>query len=219
MAIPRSGLFDYVAEFTSASFRSDEIVLQARSRIESGEPVLLGHVPKVRFWKDRVVILAADSRLARMKWMSFPVGDVVFLVARPGDLLTMIRSQTGDLGLAIIRDNQLVVALGAVAGMTLGHAVVVRNSFEGLQVCIDEHVSTLSSRESVHAMGGSARYDVYVERTFQEGFPGIAECVSIIRAGETKSSNAAMRGAVLLANENRDTTLKGELWDGRYLRA
>jgi hypothetical protein len=36
MAIGPSGRFDYVAEFTSTSFGSDEIVVQARSRVESG---------------------------------------------------------------------------------------------------------------------------------------------------------------------------------------
>jgi hypothetical protein len=219
MAIGPSGRFDYVAEFTSPSFASDEIVLPARSRLESECQVLLGHVPKVRFWSDRVVIVAADSTLAAMKWISFPVGDVVFLVAKAGDLLRMVRTATGDLGLSIVRKDELVVALGAVTEVNLGHTVIASNGFESLQVSIASHVITLRSRESINEAGGEgARYDVYLERARASGLPGVAECASIIRAGKPKATNEAVRGAVLLANRCRDT-LTGEFWDGRYLRA
>jgi hypothetical protein len=219
MAIGPSGRFDYVAEFTSTCFGSDEIVVQARSPVESKEPVLLGHAPKIRFWSDRMAVLAADATLAAMKWVSFTVGDVVFLVAKAGDLLRTIRTGTGDLGLAILRRDELVVALGAVTELNLGPTIAASNGLDFLQVCIGSHVSSLRSRESINAAGGEgARYDVYVERTSESGCPGVAECASIIRAGKAKATNAAIRGAVLLANE-RQGMLQGEFWDGRYLRA
>ena len=154
-----------------------------------------------------------------MKWMSFAVGDVVSLVAKAGDQLWTIRTATGDFGLAIVRQNELVVAIGAVTEVNLGGAIVVSNGLDCLQVSIGGHMTALRSRESVSAAGGeSGRYDIYVERTFESGLPGVAECASIIRTGRGKMTNAAMRGAVLLANEHGDT-LKGELWNGSYLRS
>src|SRR3712207_2504946 len=98
IVIHPSGLFDYVGEFASTSFGDDEIVVPARSRGPSEEPVLVGHAPKVRFWRDRVVLIARDSNLASMKWMSFPVGDAVFLMAAAGDELRMVRTGSGELG-------------------------------------------------------------------------------------------------------------------------
>jgi hypothetical protein len=223
MAIGPGGRFDYVAEFTEGSFGATEILLQAQSRVVVEEQVLVGHTPKLRFWNDRVVVLAADSTRSAMRWASFPVGDVVFLVARAGDVLGMVRSGTGDLGLAIVRENQLVVALGAVTELSLGDNVKAANRFDtkdersaSLEIHIGGDVSVLRSRESKNAAG----YNVYVERTctWHWDTDGVAECASIVHTGEPRASNAAIRGAVLLANERMDT-LRGEWWDGRYLRA
>ena len=219
MALPASSCFDYVAEFTVTNSGSDEIVLSARSRVESQHQVLLGHHPRVRFWNDRVVIMAADPTLATMKWTSFPVGDVVFRVAMAGDLLQLIATATGHFGMSILRNDHLVIALGAVTTVNLGRTVEARNAVDGLHVGVGGRVVALGARESAtEADGTGVSYDVYVERTFECGVPGVAECASIIRAGNTTASNAASRGAVLLATYRWDR-LRGEFWDGRYLRA
>ena len=199
MAISPSSRFDYVAEFTSTSFGSDEIVLSARSRVESERQVLLGHDPKVRFWSDRVVIMASGSDAGRDEVDLFS-GRRRRLPRRKGRRPAEARSNGRQvrLGLAIVRKDELVVALGAVTEVNLGPTVTASNGIENFDVCIGDRVMSLGNRESIIETDGTGvRYDIYVERTFESGLPGVAECASIIRAGNTTASNAAIRGAVL----------------------
>ncbi len=220
MAIGPDGRFDYVAEFARTGFKLGEIVAQARSRAES-EAALVGNSPRVRFWNERLVLIAADSPRAPLRWASFPVGDAVAFAAQSGDTLSLVCTHTGDLGLSVVRDGELVLALGAIAQVQLGTNIKASNKFadgEGpawLEVCSGIDTSSLRHQESARV----GRYDVYVERTCTCHLDpdGVAECAAIVRSGDVKATNAAMRSAILLGQESLDA-LQGEDWDGHYIR-
>ncbi len=224
MAMDLSYRFHYVSAFDARSFREHAIVLQARSLDESTGKRLVGHHPKLRFWNDRLVLIAADASDAAMHWASFPVGDAVFLIARPGDTLQLLRTAASDLALWIVRDEHLVFALGALSSACLGGRVRVmgdvadargRRGF--VDVRLEQSQVRLRARESTSAGG----YEIYVERPSawrpdEDG--SFQECVSLVRAaGDPSVRNAAIRSAVLLAQERPDM-LQGERWDGHVIR-
>lgn len=216
--------FDYVSVFEAGSFKQDAIVLRARSLDDSTGRRLVGHHPKLRFWNDRLVMIAADPPDAAVRWASFPVGDAMFLIARPGDVLHVLRTAASDLALWLVRSDHLVLALGALSGACLGGRVRVTSDIEDWQgrrgfvdVRVEPTQVRLSARESA-SVGG---YEIYVERpstrraTEDDSFQ---ECVSIVRTGgDPTLRNAAIRSAVLLAQERPDM-LQGERWDGRVIR-
>lgn len=182
--------------------------------------MLAGTNPRVRFWNERLILIAQDE--AAVKWVSFPVGDTVSLVAQGGDVLTLVRTATGDLGLSIVRTGQLIFALGAVAEVPLGTNVEAANDIESggdqeawLEVWAGSSRCRLRSREAARV----GPYEVYVERTctWHNDTDGVSECASIVRAADSRTANAAMRSAVLLAHERLDV-LQGETRDGRFIR-
>ncbi len=224
MAIDLSYRFDYVSTFEPPGFKADAIVARARSLDDGAGARLVGHQPKLRFCNDRLVLIAGQSSDAAVRWASFPVGDAVSLLARPGDVLHVLRTASLDLALWILRDDHLVFALGALSGVRLGRQVRVTNEVENLPgrkavvgVRVEPRQVWLAARESANAAG----YDIYVERapaSSAAGDEGVHECVSIVRAaGDPRPRNAAIRSAVLLAQERPDM-LQAERWDGRVIR-
>ncbi len=224
MAMDLSYRFDYVSVFEAGSFKEDAIVLRARSVGEPAGKALVGHHPKVRFSNERLVLIAADPSDAAMHWASFPVGDAVMLIARPGDVLRMLRTAASDLALWLVRDEHLVFAVGALSAAGLGGRIRVTGDVQDargrrgfVDVRVEPTLVRLAARESASAGG----YEIYVERPSAwrpEDFDSFQECVSIVRAaGDPMLRNSAIRSAVLLAQERPDM-LQGERWDGRVIR-
>ena len=114
MAIPGECTFEYVGELTSENVGPTEIIVQGRDPGESGKVRLVGPCPRIRFWGEKVVLIADSPHNATARRFSFLVGETVFLVARLGDQLHVVRTATGDVGLSLLRDARLVFALGAV---------------------------------------------------------------------------------------------------------
>jgi hypothetical protein len=216
--------FDYVSAFEVGSFKEHAIVLRARSLEQLTGTQLAGHHPKLRFCNDRLVLIADGSSDAAVRWASFPVGDAVLLIARPGDVLQVLRTAASDLALWILRNEHLMFALGALSGACLGDRVRVAGDITDshgrrgfVDVSVESRHARLTARESASAGG----YEIYVERPSaccaveDDGFQ---ECVSIVRAaGDPRLRNAAIRSAVLLAEERPDM-LQAERWDGRVIR-
>lgn len=169
-----------------------------------------------------MVLIASSRSAASIRWFSFPVGDVVFRVAQAGDVLNLVRTGSGDLGLSILREDRAVLALGAIAAVPLGAHLRVANRVpepEGPERCVQVDVGGVSqvlrARESIQVAG----YDVYCERACTCHPDGPDECLAIVEAGNPTVTNAAIRSAVLLAQPWRDMLLVGEGWDGQFVRA
>ena len=113
MAISEEGTFEYEAELTPDGTSPSEIVVQGKDRGRRGPVRLVGLRPRIRFWGEKIVLIAESQDDAPIRRFSFPVGEAVFLVARAGDALHVVRTATGDVGLSLLRDDRLVLALGA----------------------------------------------------------------------------------------------------------
>ena len=178
-------------------------------------PCLIGPNPRVVLRPNQVV-LRADKRKDATTWkLSFHAGDALLMVMQPGDEIYMTRGPTSDLGLSLLRQGDLVVAVGHARSVPLGR-VALRSTAERVSAppwlggqqpqgpvqfrCGSEERS-IGERES----GEIGDYDLYVERLEQWGFPGKTECVAISRKEVANLKIAAMRSAILLANSNQET--------------
>ena len=120
-----SGTFDYEAEFASESFGDSEVVVYGTSRRNSNTDSLVGHNPKLRFWNDRLVLIASATNGASARNCSFQIGNAVPLAAQPGDRLYVLRTGCGGIALSLLWDERLILAIGAVTAVPLGREVQV----------------------------------------------------------------------------------------------
>jgi len=215
-----SGLFDYVATVGDVQAGGSELAVDAHQAPSRSGPSLAGSTPRIRFWGDQMILIAADrDSLALVKWFRFPAGDVVVRAARPGDALRTIRSGSGGVGLSLFRSDRLVVAVGALTDELLGPAVSIRplgvtGGFETrFDVSIGGERGSLGWREAATVAG----CDVYVEFPGAPGVPGSDATLSVCAADDVTLVNSARRSAVFLASLFFDP-LRGEYPDGRYIK-
>ena len=215
--IHRSGTFEYEAEFTKDSFSDSNVVLYG-SDLGSGKiDRLVGHKPMIRFWHDRIVLVASEKSNSSVRNVSCAIGDSVPLSARPGDRLYLVRTGSGGIGLSLLRQDRLILATGAVTEVPLGTNIQARgdsvdkdlwetpNAETWLEFRVGSEQSILRERE----MSTIGDYHIYIERCWRWGMPGTDECVSMSLADDSAMKLAAMRSAILLGNG----LLKMTSWD------
>ena len=217
-----SGTFEYEAEFTKESLSDSDIVLYGSylsGGYLNGEKIdrLLGHNPKIRFWRGRVVLIAQQEDNSEVRNASFTIGDAVPLAARPGDRLYLVRDYSGGIGLSLLRQGRLVLALGVVTEVPLGKDIqIIRcasktepwedlepDTWLDLRVGSDQLI--LREREAKE-LGG---YHIYMEHGWSDGVPVMGECLSLSVLDSPSLMIAAMRSAILIANGS----LKITRWD------
>jgi hypothetical protein len=224
MSIPDSGTFDYEAEFTDESFRESDILLQGVDTTGHSAERLVGLRPKIRLCKDRLVIFTSEEQGAQVRHASFPAGDAVGLTARPGDRLYLCRTGTGDVGLSLLRQHRLILAVGTASAIPHGAGLeVIAGSDRADEVWTGYSANTwlefsaggerLMLREREFSMVGE--YHVYVERSWESGMPGSEECISVCVPGDEAVRIAAIRSAVLMGH----TAMKWVGWENteRYV--
>jgi hypothetical protein len=81
--IHRSGTFEYEAEFTRDGFSESDIVLYGADLSGGKIDRLVGHKPMIRFWRDRIVLVASEKANSSTRNVSFAIGDAVPRSARP----------------------------------------------------------------------------------------------------------------------------------------
>jgi hypothetical protein len=206
MAIPLCGTFHYVAVIPDG-FRPGESTVSAkdasvppdvRGRHCLADEPLLGLDPTLSVRDGRLVISASGPQGARVAAASFRVVAELMSTLRKGDIMRLVRVGSGDVGLAILRENRLLVAIGAASAVSLGPGVSVRarsqsGSAEAVTVTIDEE----SGRLSPGTRGHLREYGIEVLRPAMDGLPGHCESVAICRTGSC-SLEAAVRSARLL---------------------
>jgi len=217
MVIPATGTFEYEAEFTKKSFGNSEIVLHGSAGSGENETRLVGLSPKIRFWNDRLVIIASLPIKASVRNVSFPVGDAVNFAAQPGDQLHVVRTGCCGMGLSVLRHGKLILAIGAVHGLPLGEDLKMlmpphdynflpkSPGDNWLEFRVGSEQLKLRQRE----VAVVANYHIYVERCWEDGCPGTDESVAICVAGDSTMETAAMRSAILICNGD----LKMTSWD------
>jgi len=212
MAIPQSGTFEYEADFPEEIFNASDIVLHGKDRSGGNVSRLVGHNPMIRFWDNRLILVANDSdrQNSSVRVFTTHFGDAVGFVAQPGDRLYIARTSCGGIGMSLLHKGKLTLAIGAINSVPLGDHLLAESSARG-EMEFGLHGERLMLRERDAAIIGD--YYIYVERCWQDGLPGIDECVSVCLADDMKMKLASMRSAILLVH--------GEVryvnWDGDWL--
>jgi len=212
-----SGTFEYQAEFTAEGFSSSDIVLQGTDRRGGNKDCLLGPNPRIRFWNERLVLIASGQSKAGVRNVSFPIGDAVCIAARAGDHLYVSRTGAGGIGMSLLRQQRLILATGAITAVPLGADIQASISSGNAQDWEDAAAEArievrigseqLSLRKREVAKIGD--YHIYIERCWENGMPGTAECVSLSVTHEAALQHPAMRAAILLGNG----AMKMTYWD------
>jgi hypothetical protein len=204
--IHQSGTFEYAAEFTKEGFSRSDIVLEGTDQRGTNEMCLVGLKPRIRFWNDRLVVIASQKDNSSARNVSFPIGDAVKQIAQPGDQLYLVRTGSGGIGLSLVRQENLILATGAVSRVPLGADIQTIPAtdidplnfaiYRPLELSVKGERLTLRPREILETGG----YHIYVERCWEYGIPGTDECVSLCFTDDVAIKAAAMRSAILLAN-------------------
>jgi hypothetical protein len=205
MAMPLCGTFHYVAAVPDGFEKSRTPI---RARDESGptdsrypDPLLgsrlVGFAPNIEIRGHRIVITASSRERAEVSAASFAMDPELIEMLRGGDVIRVVREKTGDVGVAVLRDERLMVAFGAVSALPLGPEVSVgvepAEAAEYVAVRVGSETALLAQGEPVQ-MGD---YELQVVRPTVDGIPGHCESVAVCRAGAC-SLNAAVRSAELL---------------------
>ena len=213
-----SGLFAYEAEFTADGFGESDVVLHGHEYQNTNIDRFVGHNPTIRFWRDRLVLVAGEQLHSRLRNFSFAIGDAVPLAARPGDQLYVVRTGGGGIGLSLLRENRLVLAIGAVRAVPLGMNVNIIIGPRGgklfnnpptdprLDFNVDGETIVLRER----GLTTIGNYQIYIEHSWADGIPGTDECVSISRLDSQEINIASVRSAVMLGQSE----MKMTSWDG-----
>ena len=211
-----SGTFEYEAEFTSDSFRESDVVVHGTLMKTMDCNRLVGPSPMIRFWNDRLVLVASEQAKASVRNTSFRIGNAVQLAASPGDRLYVVRTGCGGIGLSLLRDKQLILAIGAVTRVPLGNNVQVSNGSEGndgffgsRDTWLEFQVGNEQLKLRDRTVADVGNYQIYVESYWEYGVPGTDECVSMSVANVPHVNLASMRSAILLRNGD----LKLTRWD------
>ena len=172
---------------------------------------LVGLAPTLRISGSRLILTAAHRHRAQIRSATLRLDQSVIDSMQPGDVLTLVRTQTAGIGLSLLRAGHLVVAAGAVSSTPLGNGVDVRTggtdfmeAFKSdgpVDAWTDVTVSgeTVRLRDRESAVRGD--YTVTVVRSFRVGFPGTAESIAISREGLSPHA-AVVLSAERLAGPN-----------------
>jgi hypothetical protein len=146
-------------------------------------------------FRSRLTLTSTQRKHDGVSSASFYVDRYITNLFKPGDLLYMSRTCCAGLGLSLLRNNELVLAAGAVTAVPLGPHVKVMHPLELVREA--ETVFRKSDptfefgRAPLHFLIGtesiilfeglrwSDDYNIYVSHGFIEGVPGKDECAAI----------------------------------------
>jgi len=225
VAISPESTFTYTAIINAESLEprdlalvgQREVILSARGGRGVDQPSLCGPSPRVVIVGDRLSLVATDRHNASVWKATCLSGDATLRHAEAGDVLHIARSIMAGVGISLLRDGELVLAMGAASvplgGVSIGQeqdTAPVPFSFpfvpcEGMMFTADGESRNLKPRESAQL----GPYHIYVERCGDGSPDDPGECIAISRAESSVLRNAAMRSAILM----RESGLKITGWD------
>lgn len=172
---------------------------------------------------SRLVLRASQKERASVAAFSFCVDQSLTRSWMAGDVLQIVRTGCGGLGLSVVRGGRLVTAIGAVTEVPLGEQVKVRIPRAAVEEA--EHVFSrldpsfgfselpieiqVESERRVRNRGRLriGGYQVFVEHGFYPGVPGISECAAISHVGSCPET-AAICSALLLEHSDLSELVK-----------
>lgn len=150
-------------------------------------------------FRSRLTLTADQRKHSGLRSASFYVDRDLTGICQPGDRLHIRRTACGGLGLSLLRNDQLVVAVGAIAKVPLGNEVKIETAHQRVHEA--ESIFRRDDPEfefpefpvqiSVHGLTrikfrGWVRleqYDMWLKHGFVPGVPGSDECAAILLRG------------------------------------
>ena len=172
----------------------------------------MGSSPRIRFWDGFLTLVATTTQDATVKWCNYCLGDVVSRAVKPGDEIEVVRDSNASLAVVLRRGETVVVAVGALASVSLGPDIEAHPGDVNAGIRIGNERCSAKERESA-TLGG---YDVYVESLPAQDLDTPSACFSLALAADPIVVNAARRSAVLLTHQAFDR-LRGERSDASYI--
>ena len=215
MVMPACGTFHYsgVVPDARAALESGYWTLEDQSGAALRAPTsqirdnrLVGLEPTLRISECHLVLETTSRHRAEIRSASVEVDRSLIECLQGGDVLTLIRTGTADIGISVLRSGQLMVAVGAVTVTPLGDDVRVRGGPDVEEwPRTDTWVEVSVSAETLRLRGGEATaigsYRFSVVRCFQDGIPGRYESLALSLDGFC-GHDAAVRSAELLSRPN-----------------
>ena len=174
---------------------------------------LVGIQPSLKISGGQLVLTAAARHRAQIRSALLDLDPSLLERLQGGDRLTIVRTGTADIGVSLLRVDELVWAVGAATVVPLGEAIGVQGgpTVEPSTRAshpwprIDTWVEVSYSGQTSRLRGGNETtmggYRIAVLRCFEDGLPGTYESVAISRSGMCPH-DAAVRSAQLLARPN-----------------
>jgi hypothetical protein len=174
---------------------------------------LVGLRPALRILRGQLMLEAVGWRRAQVRSAALELDESLLAIFQGGDVLTLVRTSTADIGVSLLRDDRLIVALGAATEIPLGENVEARNGFavdnstfapEQLRredTWVDVSVSGEACRLRRGEETTICNYRISALRCFEEGIPGTHESLAI-SLNEICPHEAAVHSAELLARPN-----------------
>jgi hypothetical protein len=229
MVIPQSDTFDYTAVVPANGMKKSSWPVHHSNAVEC----LLGPAPTIkivdvglpkgstkstasgfvlpRVLRSQIILTATDSS-SDVTHAAFHVDREFAAPLQAGDTIRIVRNHLGALAIAILREDHLVAAAGAVTSIALGNvsARIPRQLIEAALDVFRPHDPDFAFREwPVAVEVGASRavlfsgrrdlgeYCVFVEHGLFAGDSAASECLSISRTGLV-SDIAAIASAQLL---------------------
>ena len=180
---------------------------------------LVGLQPNVEISDRHVILKASGRRRAQVRSAAIELDAPLIDVFKGGDVLSVVRTATADIGVSLLRATQLVFAVGAVTEVSLGGDVTVRGGPElnfaapdsdqwpRAETWVDVSTSGTATRLRGNEESSIGHYRFSVLRCFEDGIPGTYECLAI-SLNEVCPHGAALRSAKLLARSNAGLVMK-----------
>jgi hypothetical protein len=229
MAMPPCGTFHYggVVPGGQVGRATAQWLLDDRSGAELARQVdspgmrkrdnrLVGLHPSARISGSQLILQAPSSDYAQVHSASIELDHGLLANLRAGDQIELVRTATGDVGVCILRADELLWAVGAVTTLDLG-SVRVRCGFveepsPDARPRLDTWVQALIDGQTTRLRAGDelilGQYRVTLARAFRRGLPGRCENAAISRAGDSLRE-AAIRAAASLRRGDAGLTMTG----------
>jgi len=199
---------------------------KARSlRDPSTHPGKAGKRPWFELGDGHIVLRATESRLTRWlnpdfrRWppchyCSFEVGNTPAAVMEAGDQIAFNRHGTGDYALTIIRNESLVLGIGAITSLPLGREIQVEEDarLRELQInCFmrvprerpnDLHITFTTGGERINLCEGEegniGSYYARVERVYRTGIPGELSILALGQLSRTLTKDMVLESVAFI---------------------
>jgi len=167
--------------------------------ITDGGPTPSPSVSRPSVLRSRLTLTASSRRNSTVSSASFYVDRDLTSIFEPEDRLHMARTSCGGLGLSLLRNGQLVFAVGAISSVPFGNDVQAgtpRDLVREAETAFKKRDPEFRFREfpvQISIRGRSRimfrgwekleSYDIWLEHGFLPGIPGTDECAAVALEG------------------------------------